>query len=187
MILSDRDIRKSMQEPGGIRIEPLAEGAIQPASVDVRLGKVFQVFRDYALGKSGEPIDPSEPTQDDTERVAVFCLELQSQTMCLGSVLERVTVPDHLVCMVHGKSSIGRLGLCVHITAGLVDPGNTLNITLEIFNFRRRPILLRAGMKIAQLTFETLTSPVEVPYGPQRGSRYYGDTEAVPTKVHLNL
>jgi dCTP deaminase len=187
MILSDRDIRKSLQEPGGILIEPLADGVIQPASVDVRLGRVFRLFRDHAHDKRGVLIDPGKASPDDTYRFEGDFIQLDGQHMALGGVLERVTVPEHLVCMAHGKSSIGRLGLCVHITAGLVDPGNTLNITLEIFNFRHRPILLTAGMKIAQLTFETLTSPVEVPYGPKRGSRYYGDTEAVPTKVHLNL
>jgi dCTP deaminase len=165
----------------------LADGAIQPASVDVRLGTVFRRFNDRGLIRWGEVVDPADQSADDTQRIEVTSIIVPSHEMILGTVLERVTVPEHLVCMVHGKSSIGRLGLCVHITAGLVDPGNTLNITLEIFNFRHRPILLRAGMKIAQLTFETLTSPVEVPYGPKRGSRYYGDTEAVPTKVHLNL
>jgi dCTP deaminase len=175
-------------EDGTIRIHPLGSQAVQPSSVDVRLGRVFHRFRDWHGSRIYKPIDPASVDHDDTERIESDEFVLPGKEMVLGTVMERISVPHNMVCRIHGKSSIGRLGLCVHITAGLIDAGNELNITLEMYNFRPRPMILRAGMKIAQIEYELLTSPCEIPYGhPSRRSRYFGDTEAMPTRVSENL
>lgn len=182
-MLSDRDIRTAL-ETGRLKIEPLGEKAIQPASIDLRLGNSFWVF---PAGE--EPLDMYKPLVDGVDRQTVIADEfiLQPNTFVLATTAERVTMPNDLVARIEGKSSLGRLGLFVHITAGFIDPGFGGNITLELLNVSGRPLKLTAGMKIAQLSLQELSSPAERPYGhPDLGSKYQGQTVATPSLYHLN-
>ena len=175
MVLSDRSIMEALAS-GRLVIEPIAEEAVQPASVDIRLDRVFRVFRNYrdAYIDVREPVDALseiETILDDEPFV------LHPGEFVLGSSLERVQLPDDLVARVEGKSSLGRLGLLVHATAGYVDPGWDGHLTMELSNVSRLPIRLYYGMKIGQLSFLQLTTPAERPYGsPGLRSKYQGQT-----------
>src|SRR5215212_6710570 len=179
MILSDRDIRTAI-EGGRITIEPFDERCIQPSSVDLHVDSQFRVF-----ANSRYPfIDVREEMPDLTELVEVKPDEpfiLHPGEFVLGSTLERVGIPDDLVARLEGKSSLGRLGLLIHSTAGYVDPGWNGYLTLELSNVANLPITIYAGMKIGQISFFRLTSASERPYGSRgRGSKYQGQ-ERGPT------
>jgi dCTP deaminase len=174
-VLSDRDIRAAMQA-GRVRIDPYDPACLQPSSIDLHLDADFRVFRNnrYAF------IDPRTPQPDLTELVSVEGDEafiLHPNEFVLGQTLEWVELPDDLVARLEGRSSLGRLGLLIHSTAGYVDPGWKGNLTLELSNVANLPIALYSGMKIGQISFFKMSSPVERPYGTRElGSRYQGQS-----------
>src|SRR6187399_1809083 len=178
-VLSDRDIRAAMQA-GRVRIDPYDPACLQPSSVDLHLDADFRVFRNnrYAF------IDPRKPQPDLTELVTVDGDEpfiLHPNEFVLGQTLEWVELPDDLVARLEGRSSLGRLGLLIHSTAGYVDPGWKGNLTLELSNVANLPIALYRGMKIGQISFFKMTSAVERPYGSRElGSKYQG--QSTPTE-----
>jgi deoxycytidine triphosphate deaminase len=181
-VLSDRSIKKALAS-GRLGIEPLDEQAIQPASVDLRLDSVFRVFR----VTSRPYVDVAQDVDDLTELVEISAEEpfvIHPGSFCLGSTLETVTIPNDIVARVDGKSSLGRLGLLVHATAGYVDPGWTGKLTLELSNQSQMPIALYYGMRIAQISFIELTTPVDRPYGSaELGSKYQGQTGPTPSRI----
>jgi dCTP deaminase len=178
-VLSDRDIRAAMQA-GRVRIDPYDPACLQPSSVDLHLDADFRVFRNnrYAF------IDPRTSQPDLTELVSVDGDEpfiLHPNEFVLGQTLEWVELPDDLVARLEGRSSLGRLGLLIHSTAGYVDPGWKGNLTLELSNVANLPIALYSGMKIGQISFFKMSSPVERPYGSRElGSKYQG--QSTPTE-----
>ena len=180
-VLSDGTILK-LVEAGGIRLDPWDPSLVQPASVDLRLGDSFRVFHNYRVST----IDLREPPENLTEEVVVSPDEafvIHPGEFCLGRTAEWVELPDDLVARIEGKSSLGRLGLIVHATAGFVDPGWKGTLTLEITNLTRVPIILWPGKPIAQLSFMTLDAPAERPYGhPVLGSHYHGQVEATESR-----
>ncbi len=185
-VLSDRDIREAL-ESGGLIVEPLAEHAIQPASLDIRLDREFRVFRNYREAF----IDVRAPVDDLTEIERIedddTAFVLHPGEFVLGSTLERVALPDNLVARVEGKSSLGRLGLLVHATAGYVDPGWDGHLTMELSNVSNLPIKLYYGMKIGQLSFLELKTPAERPYGsPGLGSKYQGQTGPTASRGYID-
>lgn len=184
-VLSDRSIRKELAA-GTISIEPLAPDALQPASVDLRLGRQFRVFRNsripYIDVKREYP-DLTELVEIDEERPFV----LHPGEFALAVTLERVRLPDFIVGRLEGKSSLGRLGLLIHSTAGYVDPGWDGALTLELSNVANLPIALYYGMKVSQISFLRLTEPAEHPYGSQAaGSKYQGQEGPTPSRYYLN-
>ncbi len=181
-VLSDRSIREEMLA-GRLQIEPFTDDALQPASVDLHLDRVFRVFR-----VTRRPyVDVRESMDELTERLVVSDDEpfvVQPGTFVLGGTIENIAIPDDLVARVDGKSSLGRLGLLVHATAGYVDPGFCGRLTLELSNQSQMPIALYHGMKIAQISFLRMSTPVERPYGsPELGSKYQGQTEPTASRV----
>jgi dCTP deaminase len=156
---------------------------VQPASVDLRLSGSFRVFR----GTSKPFIDVREPVDDLTELIQIAAEEpfvIQPGTFFLGSTLETIMLPDDIVGRVDGKSSLGRLGLLVHATAGYIDPGWTGTLTLELSNQSQMPIALYLGMRIAQISFQRLSTAVDRPYGsPELGSKYQGQTGPTPSRI----
>ena len=185
MILSDRDIRARL-ERGDLVIDPILdpELQIQPASVDLRLSSTFVVYR-----LSSVPcIDPRDPETVSryTEIVEVEDGEpfiLHPGEFVLGSTMERVRIPSDLVARVDGRSSIGRLAIVVHATAGFIDPGFEGRITLELSNLGRVAVMLFPTMRISQLVFYRMTSPAEVPYGVGKGSKYQGQDGPVASRI----
>jgi dCTP deaminase len=186
LILSDRDIRAEIAR-GRIVIDPYTPEAVQPSSIDLHIDRRFRVFRNSRYPYIDVRID--QP--DLTELVEVPDHEpfiLHPGEFVLGSTLERVTLPDDLVARLEGKSSLGRLGLLIHSTAGYVDPGWEGNLTLELSNVANLPITLYYGMKIGQISFQRLTSPVEVGYGDARiGSKYRGQTDPTASLYHRDF
>jgi dCTP deaminase len=186
MILSDRDIRAEL-EAGRIVIDPFVPDAVQPSSVDLHLGNRFRVFRNNRTAV----IDPRQEQPELTELVEIAGDEpfvLHPGEFVLGATYERVTLPDDLVARLEGRSSLGRLGLLIHSTAGYVDPGWEGTLTLELSNVANLPIKLYDGMKIGQISFQRLTSPAEVPYGDARlGSRYRGQTDPTASRYHADF
>jgi dCTP deaminase len=181
MILSDVDIRKELAS-GRILIEPFDEACVQPSSVDLHVDAQFRVF-----ANSRYPyIDVRMPMPDLTELVQVSGDEpfiLHPGEFVLGSTRERVRLPDDLVARLEGKSSLGRLGLLIHSTAGYVDPGWDGYLTLELSNVANLPITIYAGMKIGQISFFKLSSPAENPYGSKEtGSKYQGQRGPTASK-----
>src|SRR4051812_3258884 len=179
--LSDGTIRRLLEE-GRVKIEPFDDAMIQPASVDLKLGPSFRVFHNFRV----ESIDLADPPQGLTEHVEIAEDEpfvVHPGEFVLGRTTETVELPDDVVARVKGKSSLGRLGLIVHATAGFVDPGFKGTLTLEITNLTRVPIKLWAGKPIAQLSFMTLDAPALRPYGhPELGSHYHGQVEATESR-----
>ncbi len=177
MVLSDRDIKAEMAA-GRIVIEPLEDQDIQPASVDVRLGSSFRVFQNTTHAY----IDPTEDQSELTRAVEVpegGQFVLHPGQFVLGTTLERIAVPDDILGKLEGKSTLGRLGLMIHSTAGYVDPGWDGEITLELSNVATLPIILHPGMRIGQMSFERMSSPAERPYGSAGlGSHYQGQRGA---------
>ncbi|WP_258725532.1 dCTP deaminase [Cellulomonas sp. NS3] len=173
MLLSDRDIRAEL-DSGRVVLDPYEPAMIQPSSIDVRLDRFFRLFDNHKY----PVIDPSADQPDLTRLVEVEGSEpfvLHPGEFVLGSTYEAVTLPDDVAARLEGKSSLGRLGLLTHSTAGFIDPGFSGHVTLELSNVATLPILLWPGMKIGQLCFFRLSSASEFPYGSERyGSRYQG-------------
>ncbi|MBI2886433.1 MAG: dCTP deaminase [Chloroflexi bacterium] len=184
MVLSDRTIKEEIAA-GRLVIEPLDRDCIQPASIDVHLDGRFLVFRN-----NRRPfIDVREDTTDLTELVEIAGdtpFILHPNEFVLGSTLESITLPDDLVARLEGKSSLGRLGLLIHSTAGYVDPGWQGHLTLELSNVANLPVTLYYGMKIGQISFLRLTTPVDHPYGSKEArSRYQGQRGPTPSRYYL--
>lgn len=186
MLLSDRDLKAEISS-GRVGVEPYTDAMIQPSSIDVRLDRWFRVFENhkYAL------IDPSieqpdltrliEPEGDDP-------FVLHPGEFVLGSTYEVMSLPDDIAGRLEGKSSLGRLGLLTHSTAGFIDPGFSGHITLELSNVANLPILLYPGMKIGQLCLFRLSSAAEHPYGSEKyGSRYQGQRGPTPSRSYANF
>lgn len=180
-VLSDGTIRR-LVDAGRIKIEPWDAGRVQPASVDVLLGPTFRVFHNHRAAA----IDLRDPPTHLTEQVEVADGEafvIHPGEFVLGRTLEWVELPDDVVSRIEGKSSVGRLGLIVHATAGFIDPGFHGSLTLEITNLTRIPIKLYPGLPIAQLSFMMLDRPAERPYGhPDLGSHYQGQVDATESR-----
>ena len=186
MVLSDRTIREQIAA-GRIVIEPFDDRLVQPCSIDVRVGDSFRVFRNSRYPY----IDVKAEMEDLTEPVRVGPDEpfiLHPGEFVLGVVHERVALPDDIVATLDGKSSLGRLGLVVHQTAGVIDAGFDGHITLELANMANLPITVYPGMRIAQLSFIGLTTPADHPYGSGKlGSKYQGQAEPTPSRYYLNF
>jgi dCTP deaminase len=186
MILSDRDL-KSALESGRLVVEPLGPNAIQPSSIDLRIGRHFRVFANTRYPY----IDVRKPMEDLTELVEVTGDEpfiLHPGEFVLGTTLERVAIPDDLVGRLEGKSSLGRLGLLIHSTAGFVDAGFAGNLTLELSNVANLPITLYPGMKIGQISLFQMSSPAKRPYGSNRlGSKYLDQVGPTPSRYWENF
>ncbi|MEY4314255.1 MAG: dCTP deaminase [Actinobacteria bacterium] len=186
MLLSDRDIKAEIQA-GRVKVEPFTDAMVQPSSVDVRLDRFFRVFENHKYSV----IDPSIEQVDLTREVAVAADEffiLHPGEFVLASTYEVITLPDDIAGRLEGKSSLGRLGLLTHSTAGFIDPGFSGHITLELSNVANLPVKLFPGMKIGQLCLIKLSSPAEHPYGSAvYGSRYQGQRGPTPSKSWLNF
>ena len=185
-VLSDRDIRAAI-EAGEVVIKPYDAKDLQPSSVDLHLDADFRVFRNNRYPY----IDVRSPQPDLTEMVSVADDEpfiLHPGEFVLGQTLEWTELPDDLVARLEGKSSLGRLGLLIHSTAGYVDPGWKGNLTLELSNVANLPIALYYGMKIGQISFFRMSSSVERPYGsPELGSKYQGQSEPTASAFHRDF
>jgi dCTP deaminase len=186
VLLSDRDIRGEIKE-GRVELEPYDEEMIQPSSIDVRLDRFFRVFENHRYPH----IDPAADQPDLTRAVEPVGDEpfiLHPGEFVLGSTYEVVTLPDDVAARLEGKSSLGRLGLLTHSTAGFIDPGFSGHVTLELSNVATLPIKLWPGMKIGQLCFFRLSSPSEHPYGSAKyGSRYQGQRGPTPSRSFQNF
>jgi len=186
VLLSDRDIRAELAA-GRVVLEPFDESMVQPSSVDVRMDKFFRVFENHRYPH----IDPAEEQSELTRLVEPEPGEpfiLHPGEFVLASTYEVVTLPDDVAGRLEGKSSLGRLGLLTHSTAGFIDPGFSGHVTLELSNVATLPIKLWPGMKIGQLCLFRLSSPAEHPYGSaQYGSRYQGQRGPTQSKSHLNF
>ncbi|MFH0411496.1 dCTP deaminase [Corynebacterium sp. L4756] len=186
MLLSDKDIRTAIDE-GRLGIEPFAPELIQPSSVDVRIDKYFRVFNNSKYTH----IDPKLEMPDLTTEVEVPDDEpfvLHPGEFVLAATLEKFTLPNDLAGRLEGKSSLGRLGLLTHSTAGFIDPGFSGHITLELSNVANLPITLWPGMKVGQMAMFKMSSPAEVPYGTGAlGSKYQGQRGPTPSKSYLNF
>lgn len=181
MLLSDRDIQAEL-DAKRIGLEPFDPAMIQPSSIDVRLDRFFRVFENHRYPH----IDPAEDQPELTREVEPIGDEpfiLHPGEFVLGSTYEVVTLPDDVAARLEGKSSLGRLGLLTHSTAGFIDPGFSGHVTLELANVANLPIKLWPGMKIGQLCFFRLSSPAEHPYGSAKyGSRYQGQRGPTPSR-----
>ena len=186
MILSDRTIREELAA-GRIVIDPLDGSCVQPSSVDLHIDRYFRVFRNHTM----RVIDVKERQEELTELVEASEEDpfiLHPGEFVLGSTLERVALPTDLVARLEGKSSLGRLGLLIHSTAGFVDAGWDGHLTLELSNVANLPITLYPGMKIGQISFLRMTTPADVPYGSQAvGSKYQGQRGPTPSRYYENF
>ena len=186
MLLSDRDIRSEIQS-GRVAVEPFDEAMIQPSSVDVRLDKFFRVFENHKYSVIDPSIEQAELTREViAEDDEAFILH--PGEFVLASTYEIITLPDDIAGRLEGKSSLGRLGLLTHSTAGFIDPGFSGHITLELSNVANLPVKLYPGMKIGQLCLIKLSSPAEHPYGSAiYASRYQGQRGPTPSRSFMNL
>ena len=186
MILSDRTLREQLAA-GRIVLDPFDETLIQPSSIDVRISHMFRVFRNHTAAV----IDVKQDLTALTELVEIAPDEafmLHPGEFVLGSTLERLAVPDDLVARIEGKSSLGRLGLLIHSTAGFIDAGFDGHITLELANVASLPITLYPGMKIGQVSFMQMTTPADNPYGSgAKGSKYQGQRGPTPSRYFENF
>ena len=186
MLLSDRDILSEI-DAKRVALDPFDTAMVQPSSVDVRLDRFFRVFENHKYPH----IDPAQDQPDLTRLVEPEADEpfiLHPGEFVLGSTYEVCTLPDDIAARVEGKSSLGRLGLLTHATAGFVDPGFSGHVTLELANVATLPIKLWPGMKIGQLCFFRLSSPSEHPYGSAKyGSRYQGQRGPTPSRSFQNF
>src|SRR3954467_2391924 len=186
MLLSDRDIRAAI-ESGVVKLEPYDPAMVQPSSIDARLDRFFRVFENHRYPH----IDPAVEQPDLTRLVEPEGDDpfiLHPGEFALGSTFEVVSLPDDIASRLEGKSSLGRLGLLTHSTAGFIDPGFSGHVTLELSNVATLPIKLWPGMKIGQLCFFRLSSPAEHPYGAGAyGNRYQGQRGPTPSKSYLNF
>ena len=186
VLLSDRDIRATI-DAGDLVIEPFDAALIQPSSIDVRMDRFFRVFNNSRYTH----IDPKLQQDERTTLVEVAEDEpfvLHPGEFVLGATLEKFTLPANLAGRLEGKSSLGRLGLLTHSTAGFIDPGFSGHITLELSNVANLPITLWPGMKVGQLALFGMSSPAETPYGAgSLGSKYQGQRGPTPSKAYLNF
>ncbi|MFE6868948.1 dCTP deaminase [Kitasatospora sp. NPDC057692] len=186
MLLSDKDIRTEIDN-GRVVIDPFDPAMVQPSSIDVRLDRFFRVFENHRYPH----IDPSEEQPDLTRLVEPEgddAFILHPGEFVLASTYEVITLPEDVASRLEGKSSLGRLGLLTHSTAGFIDPGFSGHVTLELSNVATLPIKLYPGMKIGQLCLFRLSSPSEHPYGSERyGSRYQGQRGPTPSRSYLNF
>jgi dCTP deaminase len=186
VLLSDRDLRAEI-EGGRVALEPFDAGMIQPSSIDVRLDRLFRTFENHKYPH----IDPATEQPDLTRLVETEPDEafvLHPGEFVLASTYEVITLPDDIAGRLEGKSSLGRLGLLTHSTAGFIDPGFSGHVTLELSNVATLPIMLWPGMKIGQLCLFRLSSPAEHPYGSSvYGSRYQGQRGPTPSKSWMNF
>ncbi|MBT0771372.1 dCTP deaminase [Kineosporia sp. J2-2] len=186
MLLSDRDIRSEI-DSGRVAIDPYEASMVQPSSIDVRIDRFFRLFDNHKY----PVIDPSEEQPELTHQVEVKPDEafvLHPGEFVLASTYETVTLPNDVAARLEGKSSLGRLGLLTHSTAGFIDPGFSGHVTLELSNVATLPIKIWAGMKIGQLCFFRLTSAAEHAYGSERyGSRYQGQRGPTPSRSYLSF
>ena len=186
MVLSDRSIREEI-ESGRIVIDPYEQRLVQPSSIDLRVDSSYRVFNNTRYPY----IDVKQPMEDLTELVSTAEDEafiLHPGEFVLGQTLERVTLPNDLVARLEGKSSLGRLGLLIHSTAGFVDAGFHGNLTLELSNVANLPITIYHGMPIGQLSFMRMDHPVEVPYGETSNrSKYQGQAEPTASRYYRNF
>jgi len=186
MLMSDRDIRASI-EAGQIGLDPLDMNLLQPSSFDVRIDRFFRLFDNHKYAY----IDPSEEQNELTRLIEVAPDEpfiLHPGEFVLGSTYEFVSLPDNVAARLEGKSSLGRLGLVTHSTAGFVDPGFNGHVTLELSNMATLPIKLWPGMKIGQLCFFQLSSPSETPYGSEKYlNRYQGQRGPTASRSYMNF
>jgi dCTP deaminase len=186
VILSDTTLREQLAA-GRIVIEPFDEGCVQPSSIDVKISGLFRVFRNH----TARVIDVKEDMSTLTEMVEIDddgVFMLHPGEFVLGSTLERVAVPDDMVARIDGKSSLGRLGLIIHSTAGFIDPGFDGHITLELTNIATLPITLYPNMKVGQVSFMMMTSAADRPYGRgASGSKYFGQRGPTPSRYFENF
>ena len=186
VILSDRSLRESI-ELGRIVVEPFDAATIQPSSIDVRVDGLFRVFRNHTSGV----LDVKQDLSGLTELVEIPAdgvFMLHPGEFVLGSTLERVALPDDLVARIEGKSSLGRLGLLIHSTAGFIDAGFDGHVTLELANVASLPITIYPGMKIGQISFMEMSTPAERPYGKgATGSKYQGQRGPTPSRYWENF
>jgi dCTP deaminase len=186
VVLSDATIARYLAE-GRIEIDPYDESLLQPSSVDVRVDALFRVFHNNRYPF----IDVKIPQEDLTELVEVSDSQpfvLHPGEFVLGSTLERVRLPEDLVARLEGKSSLGRLGLLIHSTAGFIDPGWDGHVTLELSNVANLPITIYPGMKIGQISFMQMTEPAATPYGASElGSKYKGQKGPTPSRYYKNF
>jgi dCTP deaminase len=186
VVLSDRTIARLIDE-GRIGIDPYDPALLQPSSVDVRVDRFFRVFHNARYPY----IDVKEPQEGLTELVEIDedrPFILHPGEFVLGSTLERIQLPDDLVARLEGKSSLGRLGLLIHSTAGFIDPGWDGHVTLELSNVANLPITIYFGMKIGQVSFVQMTEPAETPYGAGTlGSKYQGQQGPTPSRYWKNF
>ena len=184
MLLSDRDILVQIDRQR-IVLDPWESTMLQPSSIDVRLDRIFRVFENHRYPH----IDPAEDQPDLTREVVVEGENepfiLHPGEFVLGSTLEVIGLADDVVARLEGKSSLGRIGLLIHSTAGFIDPGFRGQVTLELSNVANLPIAIYPGMKIGQISFYQLSTPAENPYGsPGAGSKYQGQSGPTPSRVH---
>lgn len=186
VLLSDRDIRAEL-EAGRVQLDPYVPEMIQPSSIDVRLDRWFRLFDNHKYAV----IDPAEDQPDLTRLVEVDPEEpfvLHPGEFVLGATYEKVTLPDDVAARLEGKSSLGRLGLLTHSTAGFIDPGFSGHVTLELSNMATLPIKLWPGSKVGQLCFFRLSSPADFPYGTgDHKNRYQGQRGPTASRSHLNF
>jgi dCTP deaminase len=187
MYLSDKDIEKAINS-GAITISDFDPDRLQPASYDILLGQEFLVFKNHSL----DCLDPKKPAGVNMEKIALNNSEeffiLHPHQLALGVSKDRIGVNSKHCYNLMGKSSLGRLGLIIHATAGFVDPGNDLNVTLELYNTNSVPMKLYPNMRIGQVAFFELKSECKRPYGHKDlNSKYYRDTNVEPSKMHLNF
>jgi len=186
VLLSDRDIRAEITG-GRVNLQPFDEDMVQPSSVDIRLDRFFRVFENHRYPH----IDPMADQPDLTRAVEPEGDEpfiLHPGEFVLGSTYEVISLPDDIAARLEGKSSLGRLGLLTHSTAGFIDPGFSGHVTLELSNVATLPIKLWPGMKIGQLCFFRLSTPAEHPYGSEKyGSRYQGQRGPTPSRSWQNF
>jgi dCTP deaminase len=186
VLLSDRDIRQELKN-GRVGVEPFEEAMIQPSSVDVRLDKFFRVFENHKYSVIDPSIEQAELTREVIAEDGEHFI-LHPGEFVLASTYEVITLPDDIAGRLEGKSSLGRLGLLTHSTAGFIDPGFSGHITLELSNVANLPVKLFPGMKIGQLCLIKLSSPAEHPYGSAiYASRYQGQRGPTPSRSFMNF
>ena len=186
MLLSDRDIRAEITA-GRVAVEPFAESMVQPSSVDVRLDRFFRVFENHKYSVINPSIEQSELTREVVVEPNEHFI-LHPGEFVLASTFEIITLPDDIAGRLEGKSSLGRLGLLTHSTAGFIDPGFSGHITLELSNVANLPVKLFPGMKIGQLCLIKLSSPAEHPYGSAvYASRYQGQRGPTASRSWINF
>jgi dCTP deaminase len=185
VILSDRSINEAIAS-GRLGIEPFDPKLVQPSSIDVRLDNKFLVFRNTKRAF----IDVKQPADDLMELIEVGLddpMYLHPHEFILGNTIERVKMPDDLVGRLEGRSSLGRLGVVIHSTAGFIDASFEGHVTLEISNLANLPIALYPGMRIGQISFSLMTTPADRPYGAARGSKYSGQQLPTASRLYLDF